>query len=241
MVHWYDPHRLPVPEPTRPTAVVTLAVGPEGRDLHAVTGPFAARYAARIGADFRVIAADEPGEYPLAYKWAAARYIRAYDRLLYLDADALIRPTAPDAFAAVPAGEVGMVDEADDFRRGSPDGGKWWVEQVAALQRQMGVSPTPHPFAFNAGVYVASRCHAEAFDGPPHPVALTFCGEQHLLNERLFRLSVPVCRLGSEWNARWMWQRADAFDPWNYVVHLSGFRPHAARVEALRTEAARWA
>lgn len=239
---WYDLSKLPPPRPVLPRAVVTLAVGPQGRELNAITGPFLERYAARVKADYRVIRVAEPGPYPLAYKWAVASYLRVYERVYYVDADALVRPTCPDVFAAVPETHVGGVDEAADFRWQSPDSGAWWLDQVAALQRQLGAVECPHPFAFNAGVYVASRCHAEVFDPPPldRPLELHFCSEQHLANERLFKGGVPVHRLHTAWNARWMWQREDVFAGSNYVVHLSGM-PHAERVRRLTDEADRWA
>lgn len=233
----YDLARLPPPEPTRPRCVVTLAVGPRGRELNAITGPFLEQYAARVGADYRVIAADEPGAYPLAFKWAVAGYVRAYDRVFYVDADALVRPSCPDVFALVPETHIGAVDEAADFLAKSPDGGLWWRKQVEDIQRQRGSVLSPHPFAFNAGVYVASRQHAAAFDPPDKVLTLGFCGEQHLLNEKILKLGMPVFPLPAAFNARWMWHGPAILDAANHVIHFSGIKDHGERVEQLKREA----
>lgn len=239
-VNWYDLSKLPAPRPTKPRCVVTLAAGEEGRELHALTGPFLAAYAAKVGADYAVIAPPEAGPYPLAWKWAVAAYIRVYQRVFYVDADALVRPSCPDVFALVPESHVGMVDEADDFMARSPDLGAWWGIQVKALQKALGAADAMHPHAFNAGVYVASRHHAKAFDPPKKPIPLTFCGEQHLLNERLYKGGVPVFGMPGVFNARWMWHRDKVFEPHNHVVHLSGMKPHEARIWALEEEAQNW-
>ena len=241
-VAWYDLDAVALPEPRRPRVVATLAAGPAGRELHAVTGPLLRRYADRVGADLLVIEPPHAGAWPLAWKWVMGRVLRKWERAFYCDADALVRPTSPDVFALVPEACVGAVDEAFDFLSLSPDGGAWWRRDVGELQRQLGAVVCDHPFAFNAGVYVASRRHAAVFDQPPRGLKLDlrFCSEQHLVNEHLFKRAVPVCRLGGTMNARWMWQRGDVFRPENFVVHLSGM-PHADRLAALGREAARWA
>ena len=231
---------LTPPKATARRCVVTLAAGQEGRELHAVTGPFLGRYARRLRADYRVIAVEDGGPFPLVWKWAAANYLKVYDRVFYVDADALVRPTCPDVFDVVPEFCVGMVDESSDFRGKSPDGGGWWQRQVEDMQRQQGLSLVEHPHAWNAGVWVAGHGHRAAFGPPKPPAVLTFCGEQHWLNDRLLRLGVPVYAMPNEFNARWMWEGEGVFDPRNHVVHLSGLKPHAERVRRLRGEAARW-
>jgi len=76
-----------------------------------------------------------------------------YDRILYVDADVLIHPDAPNIFERVPDQAFGAVDECVGVE--APKREQEW----RAMQRRLGrLDPAPVAY-FNAGVMVASRVH----------------------------------------------------------------------------------
>jgi hypothetical protein len=94
--------------------VLTLGLGPEGQAFLHLSLPFLAAYARRIGADCRVITQPTQGD-PLMWnfeKFQIQSYFRDYERILYVDADVLVLPHAPDIFAAVGARDFAAWDES---------------------------------------------------------------------------------------------------------------------------------
>src|SRR5262249_35081671 len=94
----------------RPTCVVTLAAGDKAKELFAISGPGMMRYAVRCGADFRLMA-PMPGGYPLAHKFAVRKFLDRFERVLFIDVDVIVGPTAPDLFELVPGGSIGVHDD----------------------------------------------------------------------------------------------------------------------------------
>jgi lipopolysaccharide biosynthesis glycosyltransferase len=89
-------------------AVVTVAIGAEGKAMLAESRQSLENYAHRCRADFLVI--DRPsGKYSLPHyeRFEVSEVLRNYGRVLYLDSDVLALPDAQDIFSAVPIDSLG--------------------------------------------------------------------------------------------------------------------------------------
>lgn len=226
-----------VPPPPKPAvtprsakAVVTVATGEVGRELIALTGPFMEAYAARVGADFVVL--DWPGHprWPMSAKYAVAGLFDYYDRVVYADADVLLRPGCPDLFAACPAGMFGAWDELPAHRART---GAWLENDYRRFAAVVGWPAAELPWYFNAGVMVVPKCHRAALEPPPHPVPPVHCGEQHCTNRRVRELGVPFFPLPRVCNWQQFFDPGFRDAPPGAVLHFTGYPTPAARLAAV--------
>lgn len=162
-----------------------------------VTSDLMARYALRIGADFKIIRqenhSDSPLPRPHAVKFYVAHELDHFDRVLWIDADCLVSPDAPSLFDAVPT--------AFGFAA--------WCDEIRAFAQSKVTRPRYAHGYFNSGVMLAST--AEPFHQgmrylrdketllTEHERAVIM-GEQTPLNKAVHDLGIPVFQLGPEWN-----------------------------------------
>lgn len=138
-------------------AVVTLVTNPEWEELAKVTLPSQRHYADRLGADF-VVMDRRIYPHPQYDKWQVIDLFPRYDRLIFLDADMIVRPDCPDLFVIVPPEHVGGENELLSY----PDQG----QHLELFCRRLGTPPLPCPYYLNSGVFVASACHRQLFREP---------------------------------------------------------------------------
>jgi len=218
----YRPAPVPTILRTRDRCVVTLAVGTEGDELHALTGPSQRAYAAKIGADYHVIAGRTQSESMVCFeKFRVRPYAEAYlDGTLYLDADVFVMGDAPDVFAAVPETSIGMVDISPRVPN------EWIIEQMAALCQSQGVPVlTPDPHYWNSGVWVGRPVHAGYWTPPPLPIpGVRWCDEEQWCRRNTLSMGVPILNIDRRWN--WTWCDDRSFSFWDearpWFVHLAG-------------------
>ncbi len=185
-------------------ALVTLAIGK--LDYFARTSELMRRWAEREGWDFHVIRQRRLRHNP---NWPRRRYaihlekyqlfdyFNQYDRILYLDADILVKPAAPSPFSLVPEEAIGAVwdDVGEDAWKRE--------EELVKLEQQQGPLPLADreaPHFFNAGVLVMSRVHQPLWIFDRNAFIRGRWPDQSLLNYRVLREEVPVCDLGSSFN-----------------------------------------
>ena len=90
-------------------AVVTIAVGDRITGLRETVEPTHRYYANRIGADHIVIdQAKICGPKFGCEKFQIYNFFDGYDRILYIDLDAIPRPDCPDLFSLVPPNCLGV-------------------------------------------------------------------------------------------------------------------------------------
>lgn len=172
------------------TAVLTLVSGDFYEGLAQVSTGLMDDYAQRIGAVF--VIDKSPGAPGYTKLKAIRELLRSYDRVLYLDADILIRPDAPNLFDLVPEDAFGAFDES-----------KLADRQTAKLdwERQTGMGYPDwlgyEPY-YNTGVMVASRCHLKLF--APAAVEIDNFYEQTMLNHRLFDAGTKMYALPADFN-----------------------------------------
>lgn len=202
-------------------ALVTLAVGPKGRELLDISGPLLRRWAAKLGASFTVID-RAPDGYPLAGKFHLCRIVARHDRTVFVDADTIPNVDAmPSILDAVPVDSVGMHDDLPKV------GDRQWAHDLyKLLHKEQGFGLDCSMAAmWNTGVIVASRQHADAFRPPAKAFTGHHCSEQFLIQIALERAGVPMHRLDAKWNYQWWFRRSMPTlleRPDLYVRHFAG-------------------
>lgn len=132
------------------TAVVTLSIHNVNNVKWMEAGlPSKREYARRIGAEFINITEARLGGSVAMEKYQVGDMLADYDRILYLDADLVIDPSAPSIFDAVPEDRFGCFDE------GRPALYAWL---------KAGWPDDPCEFYVNNGVFVCGRVHRWLFD-----------------------------------------------------------------------------
>ncbi len=210
----------PAVNPTRPRLVCTVAVGDHGAEMLAATGPFLRRYAGRVGADFLAITGDPLNAgYPLADKFRLHHLTPHWDRILFVDADAVVHPSAPDLFDLVPAG-VGVRDDAAEVEH--PGFMETAYRTVLASQGESG--PPSGGVVFNSGVVVWGRGTPGVWEPPARPFPLnTHVAEQCWVQRNVFAAGYPVSWLGRGWNYQWWADRPlSGIGPDTHILHLAG-------------------
>ena len=233
--------------PTARHAVVTLAVGQKGRDLLAVSRPLMEAAARRWGADFRVIEGPDT-DFNIGEKLRLYDYLKpypaGYDRVFYLDADALILPTAPNPFELFPAGRP----YASDDLVGQPHAADWIDRENREVCESQGWDwGGPLLEYWNSGVWLVDAAHAPAFEPPARPYPVYHCSEQHAVNERMRSNGFEVADFGRAWNWQWWVESKMAPPPGTHVLHFSGMDPitstdpdaHGRRLALMRQFATR--
>ncbi len=151
-------------------ALVTLALGRQGAEWLAMSGPFFEAYARRTGCTYIAITERrirhrlqwrKPRVNLHLEKFQIGPMLEQYERILYADADLIISPRCPDLFAMVPEECLGVVAD--------PAGEQMWKrdEEMAAMEKRFSALPQPLQPYFNAGLLVLSRAHRELLSFDP--------------------------------------------------------------------------
>lgn len=219
-------------------AVVTLSIGEEFAELSEVTTPFMADYARRVNADFRIIT-DRGDLHSRFAKFRIHDLLDEYERILFIDNDALILPHAPNVFEEVPADAVGavLVSEYNDKHD----------KNIRLTEEHLGEVGLGRS-CWNSGVMVVSRAHREIFrtDVPEfqdyvklrESVDFFMYYDQNILNYRTRQLGFAVHDMGYRWNhTRGVGRSAQRFN--SYIIHYAG-RGHRQgnRLRQIKVDAA---
>lgn len=216
---------VPVPEDIRfiPTTrssklVITIAIGKEHQRLLRLTGPLMQRYARLCGADFTVLAEETQGWWGLE-KFRVKSFAQVYDRVLFVDADVIIRDGSPSLFELVPPRHIAM---HDDWPL-QPDPS--WVERDRAeLFASQGVPQWHSEILLNTGVVMCERMHANIWTGMTQPFPGRHTDEQ-LWIERWSR-SYPLFKLPVEFNTQWYFRDFFEMAKSAWFVHLANCPAH---------------
>jgi len=194
--------------------VLTIAIGDAHKRIHAVTAPTQRAYAERLGADYLVL--KELGPDQTTPHWEKLRIhelLLQYERIVYLDADVLVRDDCPDLFAEVPETQLGAHNEGAFLDRRA---------SLAQALEESGETVEDWDGAYyNTGVMVISRRHRGLFRPVARQISNFF--EQGLLNARIAGAHVPCHDLRYKLNRM---QHMDALtgeqrhDAW--LIHYAG-------------------
>ena len=182
--------------------ICTMAVGDFYRQLAEITFPFLKYHADKIGADCKII--DDLGPYtdcPWFGKFKIYDFLADYDRVMFVDVDAIVRPDCPDLFEIVPEDHYGACDEAAYW------GIDMQVQKMMKLAEMFGISMDPSRIhhSYNSGTIVVGRVHRPLFVKPEplvpwKEIVYDLMPEQNYLNLLLVRDRVPVHTLPIRFN-----------------------------------------
>jgi 2'-5' RNA ligase len=174
-------------------AVISLAIGKRVKSLRKVVEPIHNLYAKRIGADHIVIEKPRVNAGMVHFeKFQIYECLEQYDRVAYIDLDAIPRPDCPDLFELVPSECVGVSFESVFFKK----------HATGIMQKMMEVYHKIdwHGDYFNSGVIVASKQHREIFSYDIEVPEDVDFPEQTMLNYRVARDGHQVFELGDVFN-----------------------------------------
>lgn len=219
------------------TAVATLSVGDQGREMLEISGPLLKAYADRIGARYHVFRVAE-SEFPCGEKFRVRDAVAHYDRTIFLDADVIVSPNCPSLFDVVPPGHVSAHDDA-------VVGARHGV--LASAQRESDILCDSQGRArrkvdkcYNSGVLVLDREHAGFFDPPTKPFPHSHCMEQWWEWLNVLEYGYKTFDLPSVFNYQWWYDRrmpSIRERPDVMIRHFSGMSfssDHANRLAAMR-------
>ncbi len=208
-------------------AIVTLVTGPEWANLAEITLPSQREYAERLGVDF-IVLKQRAFSHPGYDKWQIAELFDRYARLIYIDADIIIRPDCPDLFALVLPECVGGENELQSFPERA--------QHLSRFSEQLGLVPISCPFYLNAGLFVVSNNHRSLFRTPELVPKGIPRAEQSHFNYRLISERVPIRILSPEFNDR---RREAGYLQKSFILHYS-VMPIAQKIEHAQRDLAAW-
>lgn len=200
-------------------AVATLAIGDTYRAISRITSPSMKRYAKEISADF-VLLETCRGSIPHFEKFRLHELLASYQRVLYLDADLIVRKDCPNLFDQVPGDHLGLYDEhrlaTEPERRIHQD---VMLKACHAYERP-GYRITNY---YNTGVIVASKDHAAIFERPAKEILLPYW-EQPVINMLIHKSSTRVFDIGYRFNRMPYLDGRVEYRLESYVIHYAGLQ-----------------
>jgi lipopolysaccharide biosynthesis glycosyltransferase len=230
--------------------ILTMAAG-RYQEIKDLIYPRFGSYAFGCKAHFEVIEECKFPECPVLDKLRMAEYFDRYDRILFLDADILVRDDCPNLFDLVDEERVAAYDE----------GSTLWhlkdlihrIHDVNNLSELWGLPKADWPGVvkegeilpfYNAGVMLLSKQHrclleAPALDPLPNPKGKVPCAEQCYLNWTIRKHKpkmhhLPVCFNQMPYN------RTADYRFTSYMLHYAGFENFDARVEQMNRDNEFW-
>ncbi len=213
-----------IPKPTSDRLVITIAVGEKYSNILNVSQPLMEAYAKKCNADFIALTNETQRWWGLE-KFRVKAFQEHYERILFLDADVLIKPETPDLFEIVDPQRVGMHND-NPYNPGHPGmevGNEGWLRAGrSGLLNSQGVflSSYDEPVCFNSGVVVCSK-HHDIWNGMTKPFPQHHCDEQFWIEYQAQRY--PIQQLTYRFNNQyWFGERFRKQCPVSHIIHFAG-------------------
>lgn len=189
-------------------AIVTVAIGDQGRAWLKIAAPFFEHYAKKTAAAFIIIKQGKYGylglNMPGLEKFQMYEMLNQYDRIMYIDCDIIIRPDTPNLFEKVPKTHIGavydnvnnvaklMINDTLELDR---------LQEMEIVQKVVGDIGWKEGY-INTGVIVLSSIHKQIFFNPQDRCLFrSRFQDQTLINYNIQRYGYPIYKLLSEYNA----------------------------------------
>jgi lipopolysaccharide biosynthesis glycosyltransferase len=170
-----------------------------------LTMPTIKSYAGKMHADFLVADSISVFSLPHYEKLKIHDYLDRYDRIIYLDADVLVRKDCPNLFDVVPENRLGMCNESGnnawhpdtaDFRNHMEKRMRNAADFYGVDYHGLHYNKTCY---WNTGVMVVSKGHKDIFIKPAREYAL-LCKDQDYLNLRILQTGIKMHDIGIRFN-----------------------------------------
>ena len=200
----------------RDRLVITVATGREFNKLLALTRPAIEAYAESCDADF-VALINETEPWWGFEKFRVKSFVDQYEQTLFLDADAIPWPDAPNIFDMVPIGDVGIHDDWPDLNEYTD----WLIGDRKQVYESQGFSFDNHltEVCLNTGVVVCDPSNSFIWDRPTDSLPRDHTSEQTCVEYRCF--STPVINLPTSMNTQWWMPKFNDYLPSAHIVHFA--------------------
>jgi hypothetical protein len=133
---------------------------------------------------------------------------------MQIDADVIVRDSAPDLFKLVPSGYVAMHDDWPYL-----PSHEWLFTERESILESQGRPTDRIESTYNTGIVLCDRVHAAIWSPPLEPFLPTHCAEQLWIesNAREF----PFFRIPTELNTQYWMPRFSELHPRAKLVHLA--------------------
>ncbi len=216
-------------------AVVTVCIGDVYSNIARLTHPTLKAYADRVGADFVVLNSKKTAKSTPHWEKFAIRdlFKNGYDRIIYVDTDIIIRDDCPNLFEEVPAGMVGMFDEAPFTDRSK--------ELMIDTCKEYGITlPGWNSKYYNTGVMVLSKVHEDLLEKPEKEYFSFY--EQTYINVKIAEKSIPVHDLSYKFNRMVCMDGHTGEDRYDsYIIHYAGFPNYSTLNGVISKDIKMWA
>jgi uncharacterized HAD superfamily protein len=216
----------------RKRCVVSVAVGDDCVAMSKLTWPLMQAYADKCDADF-IGLDNETEDCAIMEKFRTWHFCQQYDEVLFLDADCLVKPTAPNIFDEY--SETICVHD-DGPRMGDAD----WIRR----DRNVTSAETGEKFrhaleCFNFGVVLTRKPAADIWKRPEANIGTSHYIEQTWIGEQVgqaVQKSATLKTLDSKWNWQWWFNNTNPgeFDTGLLAAHIVRFAAHPNRYEATK-------
>ena len=135
-----------------------------------------------------------------------------YDRILYVDADVLIKPDAPNIFEAINDSYIHMLPE-NSYNK------NYIEKEVIPYIQQVKPSYKASKY-YNAGVMLLNREHRKAIEFVHDEYFESFRFEQDYINYRIDKFNMQVIDLSIKWNAILLYEKSEDYLKNNYFTFV---------------------
>jgi hypothetical protein len=210
-------------------AVVTVCIGKNYDAMFAISKPTIEAYAKKVGAEFIHIDKQLISQTsPHFEKFQIHELLTKYERIIYIDADTLVRDDCPNLFEIVPPNALGMFNEGrfKDRLNVILESAKTYgikIETKEALQKYLNKY-------YNTGVMVISRCHRDLFQKPVIE-DIYHHYEQSYINHMIIKREIKMFELHHNFNRMMMMDSLTGISRLNsYIVHYAGILNNVIQV-----------
>lgn len=210
------------PATGRTRAIITVANGTKFVEVLKLTRPFMQAYADRVDADLIDLDNDTEDWGPME-KFRVWHFAKEYDEVLFLDADCVIKPDAPNIFEEC---REDICIHDDWFRLQSTD---WLARERKVVSEKSGADIYNTSQCLNSGVVLTRKAACDIWLKPAIDIGTTHCAEQIWLEHQIDNAvcsGATLAKLDSRWNWQWWFSTHDegAFesglaDAW--IVHFA--------------------
>ena len=195
------------PQTDRTRAIVTVANGTKFVEILKLTRPYMQAYADRCNADLIDLDNDTEDWGPME-KFRVWHFAKEYDEVLFVDADCLIKPNAPNIFEQY----TETICAHDDWSRLYKT--EWLERERKTVGDKTGIDIQNTSQCLNSGVVLSRKAACDIWIRPALDIGTTHCAEQIWLEHQIDNAVSSGATLG-KLDARWNWQ-------WWFGTHDEG-------------------
>jgi hypothetical protein len=186
------------PNSGRSRAIITVANGSHFLEILKLTRPLMQDYADRVNADFIDLDNDTEEWGPME-KFRVWNFAKEYEEVLFVDADVVIKPNAPNIFEQYNE-SICVYDEYSDYKNR-----EWLTRERKAVSTLSGLNIENQPVSFNSGVILSRKSSCDIWKRPNVDIGTTHCAEQIWIGEQIRKEYERQATLG-KLDSRWNWQ-----------------------------------